>query len=831
MSDPCKEDLKAALQKRDKVEVATKAQEYLDLINNVPLNIAITGESGSGKSSLVNALRGIKNNTPGAAPTGAVETTMEPTEYTHPQNPKIKIWDLPGIGTTKFPAAKYLKHVGFEKYDFFIIVSNDRFRENDAKLAKEIKTMKKNFYFVRSKIDNTIRDEKESNPNLNVKELLQVIRNKCTKELVELGIKSPKVFLVSSLKLHLYEFRELSRAFMVDLSELQREILLLSLPNIDLEIIELKVEVLRGRIKWYVLASVTGAVVPVPGVSEALDLGMILAFTAQCATSLGLTPASLQRLSEISGVPLEDLKKDLESPLSSTEITIELLKRMLSKSALYIAAIVLEEGARFIPGIGIPFAMTLSGSTAPPSVTRDLPIFNKTREKAGSASGRVVEIQICGVRGTFPTPTSRSVTTAGTEQNVTENKSSVTVRVFSTPRGSEMGKPRKFLRLEKTKHKNIQQRHHKTSKAANKSGKLGGSREKLPQNGAASSGGETAGSAVKPLRKNSLTGDAGQEFIIENRFLYYLFTFGTELGNELFYITFFPFVLWNIDALVGRRIIMLWAWVMYFGQCTKDLLGWSRPASPPVVKVEMFYNSEYSMPSTHAMSGTAIPFALFYMTYGRWEYPFALGLSVALSWCVLVCVSRIYMGMHSLLDVLAGVLYSSLILLVSLPNLDWADSYILHSRWSPPLVVAVPFVLSMLCFFLDAWSTSRGDTAQIVGTGAGVALASHVNQRLGFSRDPAAFTLTFPSLSVSQLLTALVRVIAGVAVLVLTRAVMKAVTLTTLCRVLRLGGGGGDVRKARQHMEVELPYRYIVYGTLGFNVLFLVPLLFSYVQL
>uniref|UniRef100_A0AAQ4QWN7 Sphingosine-1-phosphate phosphatase 1 n=1 Tax=Gasterosteus aculeatus aculeatus TaxID=481459 RepID=A0AAQ4QWN7_GASAC len=124
---------------------------------------------------------------------------------------------------------------------------------------------------------------------------------------------------------------------------------------------------------------------------------------------------------------------------------------------------------------------------------------------------------------------------------------------------------------------------------------------------------------VKPLRKNSLTGDAGQEFLIQNRFLYYAFTLGTELGNELFYITFFPFVTWNVDAFVSRRLIMVWVWVMYLGQCTKDLLGWSRPASPPVIKVEMFYNSEYSMPSTHAMSGTAIPFSLFFMTYGRWE--------------------------------------------------------------------------------------------------------------------------------------------------------------------------------------------------------------------
>lgn len=130
---------------------------------------------------------------------------------------------------------------------------------------------------------------------------------------------------------------------------------------------------------------------------------------------------------------------------------------------------------------------------------------------------------------------------------------------------------------------------------------------------------DAQGSAVKPLRRNSLTGDVGQEFIIENKFLFYLFTLGTELGNELFYISFFPFCMWNVDAYVSRRLVVVWVWVMYLGQCTKDVFRWPRPASPPVVKVEMFYNSEYSMPSTHAMSGTAIPLCLFLLTYGRWE--------------------------------------------------------------------------------------------------------------------------------------------------------------------------------------------------------------------
>ncbi|XP_044021904.1 sphingosine-1-phosphate phosphatase 1 [Siniperca chuatsi] len=355
-----------------------------------------------------------------------------------------------------------------------------------------------------------------------------------------------------------------------------------------------------------------------------------------------------------------------------------------------------------------------------------------------------------------------------------------------------------------------------------------------PEKSETEKGSEVAGppvsSRVKPQRKNSLTGDTGQAFLIENRFFYYLFTFGTELGNEFFYITFFPFVIWNVDAFVGRRLIMVWVWVMYLGQCTKDVIGWPRPASPPVVKVEMFYNSEYGMPSTHAMSGAAIPFSLFFMTYGRWEYPFTLGLSLALCWCLLVCVSRIYMGMHSILDVTVGVLYSFLILLFFLPALDLIDGFNLTCRYAPLIIISLHLGLGLFSFTLDTWSTSRGDTAQILGVGAGVALASHVNYYLGLMPDqtPDQLPFTVPAFSVGLVAVAMLRLFLGVLVLVATRALMKALTIPLVCRVF--GVPSTDVRKARQHMEVELPYRYIVYSAVGFNVLFLVPFLLSYMQ-
>ncbi|KAK5852992.1 hypothetical protein PBY51_006818 [Eleginops maclovinus] len=336
---------------------------------------------------------------------------------------------------------------------------------------------------------------------------------------------------------------------------------------------------------------------------------------------------------------------------------------------------------------------------------------------------------------------------------------------------------------------------------------------------------------AKPLRKNSLTGDVGQEFLIHNKFLFYLFTFGTELGNEMFFIVFFPFLFWNIDALVSRRLIVVWAWNLFVGQSTKDMIRWSRPASPPVVKVEVFYNSEYSMPSTHAMTGTAIPFCLFMLTYGRWQYSFLFGFSVALSWSVLVCVSRVYMGMHSILEVITGFLYSLLILAFFQPILGKIDSFYMTDHFAPLVIIVSHVSLGLVAFSLDSWSTSRGDTAQALGTGVGAAIGTHVNYQLGLLLDPplSSLPLTLPPISFSLVLLALLRFVIGVAVILVTRMVMKAVTIPSLCRLFGLPTD--DVRRARQHMKVELPYRYIVYSVVGFSCVSVVPLFFKILSL
>jgi sphingosine-1-phosphate phosphatase 1 len=121
-------------------------------------------------------------------------------------------------------------------------------------------------------------------------------------------------------------------------------------------------------------------------------------------------------------------------------------------------------------------------------------------------------------------------------------------------------------------------------------------------------------------------------YTIQNYFWYYLFLFGTELGDEIFYLTFIPFWFWNIDGAAGRKIVLVWATIMSIGQALKDIICWPRPSCPPVVRLQKKWSLEYGMPSTHAMIGVSIPFSVFFFTINKYNYPFLAGCIAATLW-------------------------------------------------------------------------------------------------------------------------------------------------------------------------------------------------------
>lgn len=106
---------------------------------------------------------------------------------------------------------------------------------------------------------------------------------------------------------------------------------------------------------------------------------------------------------------------------------------------------------------------------------------------------------------------------------------------------------------------------------------------------------------------------------IKYKSLYYAFKFSSFFGDESFYLTCLPFMTWNIDSYLMRHVVIVWGIAMYCGQVLKDIFQWSRPSTPPVVRLDTDFAQEFSMPSTHAVAASSIPLVMAYTIVYRYQ--------------------------------------------------------------------------------------------------------------------------------------------------------------------------------------------------------------------
>ncbi|KAG1766383.1 interferon-inducible GTPase-domain-containing protein, partial [Suillus placidus] len=136
--------------------VKRKVQYREDLFH-----FAVAGVAGGGKSSLINAFRGLHNKSidNGAAATGITETTMELTRYPNANAEYPYVWyDVPGAGTLKTPDWQYFNAHGLYVFDCIIVLFDNRFTITDIAILTNCRRFKIPTYIVRSKADQHIRN-------------------------------------------------------------------------------------------------------------------------------------------------------------------------------------------------------------------------------------------------------------------------------------------------------------------------------------------------------------------------------------------------------------------------------------------------------------------------------------------------------------------------------------------------------------------------------------------------------------------------------------------------------------------------------------------------
>jgi GTP-binding protein EngB required for normal cell division len=127
----------------DELERLRKRKAEIDATT---VSIALFGQPGAGKSSLINRLTGQKLAKEGVR----TDTTTEPARYDWNG---LHLVDLPGYGTATFPGDTYAERFKIHEFDLFLCVFDGKLHQDDTRLFRFLKKLGKVSLFVRNKRD------------------------------------------------------------------------------------------------------------------------------------------------------------------------------------------------------------------------------------------------------------------------------------------------------------------------------------------------------------------------------------------------------------------------------------------------------------------------------------------------------------------------------------------------------------------------------------------------------------------------------------------------------------------------------------------------------
>ena len=157
-------------------------------------------------------------------------------------------------------------------------------------------------------------------------------------------------------------------------------------------------------------------------------------------------------------------------------------------------------------------------------------------------------------------------------------------------------------------------------------------------------------------------------------------------------------------------------------------------------------------------------------------------------------------------------------------SMDTIDEYILTNHASPLLCIAIPVALCLFYPKLERWSTARGDTTVIVSVASGVCVGTHWAYRLGLMhKSSTAPPYALAHINTYWFLLVALRLVIGVAVLVVTRTVMKSLSLKIVGWVTKIDT---KVKENQQQLYVELPYKFVTYFSIAIVTVMVVPNIF-----
>lgn len=267
--------------------IIEKLKNEYESLKNATVNIAISGQSGAGKSSLINAIVGRK-----VADVGITETTLHIKKYT---SNGIHFSDLPGCGTEKFPIKTYLEICNLESYDAVIVVTANRFYENDIWLIKEMIRIGRPVYVVRTKMDVSITDGMHDN-NLTEYEVFEKVKKDIKSNTGSIAIKG--IYLISSREPLKMDLSKLIEDIKQNLIGIKKQRFMADVAPLNEQILIEKSVIAKKAVAYGAYSAAANGINPIPGLDISLDITILLTMSKAIQNIYGLDEKSIDELSK-----------------------------------------------------------------------------------------------------------------------------------------------------------------------------------------------------------------------------------------------------------------------------------------------------------------------------------------------------------------------------------------------------------------------------------------------------------------------------------------------------------------------------------------------------
>jgi small GTP-binding protein len=298
----------------------------LERLDEVRVRVALFGQPGAGKSSLINALIGRE-----VAETGErTDTTVAAQRYEHDG---VEYTDLPGFGTTRFPAATYWERFHVSDYDLLLCVKDGKLSIDDDRLFfEEIWKRGKVCIFVHNKLDTLW------SPSKTVEQVQQELREELSQRI---GPRvAPLVFTSCRTREGL---DALERAIWDHLPEAKRERWERAVAAYSDEWLERKRKVIEREVHVCAALSAANGFNPIPGADLAIDLSTLAGLLVRIRGHYGLSDKRLERYLQVA--PAAKIVVDKLLAYATREGLMRLLRRFASQTLQ-------RQVSKYIPLVG-----------------------------------------------------------------------------------------------------------------------------------------------------------------------------------------------------------------------------------------------------------------------------------------------------------------------------------------------------------------------------------------------------------------------------------------------------------------------------------------------